>query len=238
MTEPQQTEQPPEQQPALPPSDPSPPEEDSALVPAILIAVATYLAWRAAHDKPPSGWQQVALAIGLRKLIGPQLAMVATRAVSHERQAAGRAGDDLLPFMQDGVNAGVEAGVRVIAEGLLWTDQHSTGVPTTQDAPATGEPAMPTATNTPALLAQMAAQAVVNGAIHAVATAAGWSRKTWRSQEDSRVRDTHRALDRTTVPMSEPFVSPSGAKLRFPGDPRAPIDEVANCRCWLRMSRR
>lgn len=54
----------------------------------------------------------------------------------------------------------------------------------------------------------------------------------WRSAQDSRVRDTHKSLDGQTVRMGDMFVSPSGARLEYPGDPRAPISEVINCRCW------
>jgi len=236
VTEPEQT--PPEDSVQLPPPEEQPPDEDSALIPAILVAYAAYLAWRAAHDRAPKGWQQVAQVIDLRGLIGDQLTLVAARAFRWQQDVSGRAGDDLWSTADEGIRAGVAAGLQTIAEGLLWTDSHSTGVPSTQDAPVPGEASAPTASNPPTLLAQMAAQAVVNATIFASVAAAGWTRKTWMSQEDSRVRDTHRALDRTSVPMASPFVSPSGAKLRFPGDPRAPIAEVAQCRCFLRMSRR
>ncbi len=56
---------------------------------------------------------------------------------------------------------------------------------------------------------------------------------TWRSAGDSRVRHTHRVLNGQTVAYGEAFVSPSGARLRFPGDPRAPIIETSGCRCRL-----
>ena len=230
---------PPEQDQAQPPPSPeSPPEEDSALIPAILVAYAAYLAWRGAHDREPKGWRQVAIAIDLQKLIGDQLGMVATRALRWQQRQSGRAGDDLWPFADQAVQAGVQAGLQTIAEGLLWTDTHSTGVPATQDAGAPGEATAPTASNPPTLLAQMAAAAVMNSTIFAAVSAAGWTKKTWHSQEDSRVRPTHQALNGTVAAMDAAFTSPSGAKLRFPGDPRAPISEVANCRCYLQMARR
>ncbi|RVL60366.1 MULTISPECIES: phage minor head protein [Sinorhizobium] len=57
--------------------------------------------------------------------------------------------------------------------------------------------------------------------------------KVWRSAGDSRVRHTHRVLNGKSVGMDEVFQSPSGALLRFPGDPRAPISEISGCRCRL-----
>jgi hypothetical protein len=71
-------------------------------------------------------------------------------------------------------------------------------------------------------------QAVDGGAIPATAV-----RRVWRSASDLRVRDTHRALNGDSVGLDEAFRSPSGAVLRFPGDPQAPISETANCRCWV-----
>ena len=57
----------------------------------------------------------------------------------------------------------------------------------------------------------------------------------WRTAGDSRVRDTHRALNGTSEKWGVPFVSPGGAILRFPGDPQAPAGEIINCRCWLEL---
>jgi len=56
--------------------------------------------------------------------------------------------------------------------------------------------------------------------------------KTWRSARDEKVRYTHRALNGKTAPIDGAFQSPSGAMLRYPGDPRAPVHEISGCRCW------
>lgn len=53
----------------------------------------------------------------------------------------------------------------------------------------------------------------------------------WIATGDRRTRDTHRAMDGQTVAWGELFVSPSGARLRYPGDPKAPAEERINCRC-------
>jgi hypothetical protein len=57
--------------------------------------------------------------------------------------------------------------------------------------------------------------------------------KVWRSAGDSRVRYTHRVLNGKSAPMDGFFASPSGATLRFPGDPQAPGSEIVGCRCWM-----
>ena len=59
--------------------------------------------------------------------------------------------------------------------------------------------------------------------------------KEWRSKRDSKVRYTHQHgnLDGQVVRESDFFVSPSGAKLSYPGDSRAPKKETVNCRCRL-----
>lgn len=56
--------------------------------------------------------------------------------------------------------------------------------------------------------------------------------KTWLSQGDDRVRDSHRALHNMTIDIGAAF--PNG--LRFPHEPGAPAAEVINCRCTLLFS--
>jgi hypothetical protein len=58
--------------------------------------------------------------------------------------------------------------------------------------------------------------------------------KIWVATKDGRTRDSHRSMDGQAVRFNASFVSPSGARLRYPGDPEAPIEEVANCRCTWR----
>jgi len=55
--------------------------------------------------------------------------------------------------------------------------------------------------------------------------------RTWNPAEDNRVRDSHAAMDGQTVGYDQPFISGSGARIRFPGDPQAPPEERIQCRC-------
>lgn len=61
--------------------------------------------------------------------------------------------------------------------------------------------------------------------------------KEWDSSGDSRVRDSHRHMDGQSVEIEEPFVTPDGDKLMFPGDTSlgAPAKEIINCRCRFKL---
>jgi uncharacterized protein with gpF-like domain len=56
--------------------------------------------------------------------------------------------------------------------------------------------------------------------------------KTWRTEQDERVRVAHRVVDGQTVAVTMPFYV-DGWPLMFPGDPSAPADLVIGCRCDL-----
>lgn len=51
--------------------------------------------------------------------------------------------------------------------------------------------------------------------------------RRWNATADSRVRDSHAAIDGEIVGMDEPFSN----GLLFPGDLNGPPEEVINCRC-------
>ncbi|PWJ88360.1 phage Mu protein F like protein [Mesorhizobium loti] len=57
--------------------------------------------------------------------------------------------------------------------------------------------------------------------------------KVWRCTRDERTRDAHRAMDGQVVGFTQPFKSPDGALLMFPGDTSlgAPAKDVIGCRC-------
>lgn len=52
---------------------------------------------------------------------------------------------------------------------------------------------------------------------------------TWHTARDRRVRDTHAAQDRVSVPFGQAF--PNGQ--RYPHDPAGGASESIGCRCWL-----
>lgn len=56
--------------------------------------------------------------------------------------------------------------------------------------------------------------------------------KTWLSIMDEHVRDSHRHLHKTTLPMKHLFHGIYG-NLRFPHDPNAPAPEIMRCRCRM-----
>lgn len=62
--------------------------------------------------------------------------------------------------------------------------------------------------------------------------------KTWVTRQDTRVRPLHVRLNGRTHQYKQPFwVWPgTGQVLDFPGDPRAPMDAIANCRCFMVLS--
>ncbi len=55
--------------------------------------------------------------------------------------------------------------------------------------------------------------------------------RTWFTARDSRVRDSHVSMNGQVRGLNESFLSGSGSRLEFPGDPRAPASEVVQCRC-------
>ncbi len=71
-------------------------------------------------------------------------------------------------------------------------------------------------------------QAIVSGKVDADLVT-----KHWRSAGDGRVRHSHRVLNGQSVGFNDAFLSPWGNRLRFPGDPEAPISETSGCRCTV-----
>lgn len=75
-------------------------------------------------------------------------------------------------------------------------------------------------------------QAVDQGVIQRSAV-----KRIWDSAgDDGRTRHSHLAMDGQMVGLNEPFVSPSGSRMMFPGDTSlaAEAEETINCRCRVR----
>jgi hypothetical protein len=58
--------------------------------------------------------------------------------------------------------------------------------------------------------------------------------KIWIALHDSRTRHSHVEADRQRVPLDERFVV-GDALLDRPHDPNGPLEEIANCRCWIQI---
>lgn len=56
----------------------------------------------------------------------------------------------------------------------------------------------------------------------------------WFTRRDERVRGSHRSMHRQKRDHGDPFVSGNGVQLRYPGDPNAPLNETARCRCRVK----
>lgn len=122
--------------------------------------------------------------------------------------------------------------VREIEEGL--TRQES--IPAIRDRVQ----AVMTATATPywrnraTVVARTEVQGAVQAGAYFGALAAAQERgdfaprKVWIATVDKRTRATHKAADRQSTLLAEPF-RVGGAQLMFPGDPRGSAQEVINC---------
>jgi predicted phage terminase large subunit-like protein len=64
--------------------------------------------------------------------------------------------------------------------------------------------------------------------------ASGVETKMWLAYTDGRSGPrNHDEMNRVEVPIGDYFELPDGTRMRFPGDPRAPIYHLANCRCSI-----
>ncbi len=62
--------------------------------------------------------------------------------------------------------------------------------------------------------------------------ASGVKRLVWLAYKDGRSGDReHDEMHRVETPVGVPFELPDGTRMRYPGDPAAPIKHTANCRC-------
>lgn len=66
----------------------------------------------------------------------------------------------------------------------------------------------------------------------AIAEKLGATKRRWQTRMDSRVRPLHKQLEGQWKPLGKPFKA-GGVELQYPGDPAAPLDATAGCRCHL-----
>jgi hypothetical protein len=88
------------------------------------------------------------------------------------------------------------------------------------------------------LIARTESCTTMNAGSTALYQAEGIQQKGWLSVQDDRTRDAHLIMDGVVVPITEKFEVPEtsqseGAWMDYPGDPSAPVDLVANCRCSI-----
>jgi hypothetical protein len=73
-----------------------------------------------------------------------------------------------------------------------------------------------------------------NTGIMAGYEASGVKRVEWQAYTDGRSGSRHHErMDGVIIEVGDVFRLPSGAKLRYPGDPLGPISETVNCRCTV-----
>jgi hypothetical protein len=90
-----------------------------------------------------------------------------------------------------------------------------------------------------ALIARTESVQIENTANFESIKAVGGRTKTWLARRDGKSGDRHHErMHGKTIPVDEPFTTPLGNELMYPGDPNAPIKETANCRCSIAIGRR
>ena len=239
---------------AMSSSTPEPPNGGSALVPAILSVLAGLTAY-AAGKQAVQSWEQIMQELQIGPKLAGALAAVAQKALqqilSRTTSTAARAA--LVANMQQVVDTAVSEGTQVVAQaaraivedlieirhaGKQWTEKVS---PAGDKFDAHEDPAKliktavdPTRLRSTAQdLSRRTHQAVWSAAEFHAAGEAGWPRVEWRSKRDAKVRSSHAILDGQSTALGTPFITYAGNEIRFPGDPLAPIEETANCRCFL-----
>ena len=82
-------------------------------------------------------------------------------------------------------------------------------------------------------LSVAAATSVMEGSRNTVYAQGGkYIKRMWRTMHDERVRPSHREAYNQVRTAGNPFKI-GNARLMYPGDPSGPIEETANCRCWV-----
>lgn len=124
-------------------------------------------------------------------------------------------------------------GPSLSASVSAWVDeQTAAGSSAAQIVEALDQPGSPLAPDRAEFVARTEMTAAVNAGLTEGMDAAGIAAKRWVSQRDGRVRRDHIVADGQTVPVGQDFTI-GGWPASYPGDPRLPIGERANCRCYV-----
>jgi len=206
-------------------------EDANSLLPALAVVLAAYASYGATKGTVTGSWQQIANTLQLPDTIGGALYRVADRALARQREgSSNRRAEALLATADRAREAGHDAGMQILTKAAksVVRNVHD-NPPTPGETPEYLDPER---------LHNLVAHAVISSAQMSAADGIGLTRKRWHNVGDTRVRTSHAILGSrnypgSTVPISDNFVTPEGIELRFPGDPRAPLDEVIGCRCWL-----
>lgn len=240
--------------PVAPSGDPDLEQDTGSLVPAITTILAAVAAYSAAHRTIGTTTDTVDAALGLSAMISAALLHVALRSASavvgKARNSDERATmNEVLPKVADiAVRDGMDTLATAVRKIVINRSTGMKAIGKTQVSPA-GEPwnppvdLVPGDSDNPRILARRVAQTVRNSAVHNLAGAMPFTyRKTWHCVHDPRTRATHAFLGSPsyefhTVDLGKPFVTIEGNLIRFPGDPLAPIEETAHCRCHITIAR-
>lgn len=77
---------------------------------------------------------------------------------------------------------------------------------------------------------------IYNAAKYTGAKKLGATDKTWRTQLDPLVRDSHDYLEGVTVPIDAEFYTYNGNHTLYPSQFGVPEEDI-NCRCWVEFSK-
>jgi hypothetical protein len=76
---------------------------------------------------------------------------------------------------------------------------------------------------------QSMGQGILSGAVQADVVEGIWRVAKPRGKN---ARESHTPMDGQVAKFGHDFTTGNGVKMRYPGDPRAPVSETASCRCW------
>lgn len=80
-------------------------------------------------------------------------------------------------------------------------------------------------------IARTELHAATGAGAHAQQKASGVTQKQWLASPDAATREDHREMSGQVVDIDDPFLTPDGEELEYPGDPNGSAAQIVNCRC-------